>query len=108
MAFSKADQYAPDEQRVGDYLRALGHPARQRILKQLNKHGILTVEELRREHPLSEATMSWHLKCLRIIDFTEANEQIPYTYYNMNRSEVEEARRMINEFFDMLLGDSKE
>ena len=103
MAFSKADQYAPDEQMVSSYFKTIGHPARQRILRQLKESGIMTVEELRKGHPLCEATMSWHLKCLRILHLIEANEEFPYTYYHMDRKEVERARKMINEFFDFLL-----
>ena len=103
MAFSKADHYAPDEQMVGKYCRSVMHPARQRILKQLCKEGILNVKEIRKGHPIIQPTISNHLKILSDPPFVESNEQFPFTYYNMNRAEVLRARQMIIDFFDCLL-----
>ncbi len=103
MAFSKADQYAPDEQMVGKYCRSIMHPARQRILKQLKREGILTVDEIGKGHPIMPSTVSNHLGVLSEPPLILANEEYPYTYYNINLEEVERARKAINDFFDTLL-----
>ncbi len=104
MAFSKADQYAQDEQMVSKYCRSIMHPARQRILKQLKKEGVLTVEEIGKGHPIMPSTVSNHIGMLSAPPLISGNEQYPYTYYNVNVEEVERARKAINNFFDSLLG----
>ncbi len=103
MAFSKADQYAQDEQMVSFYFKSLAHPARLRILKKLRREGILTVEEIRKGHPIAEATVSNHLLIVRVVNFATATEAFPHTYYDLRLEEIKKAKKMINDFFDYLL-----
>ncbi len=105
MAFSKADHYAQDEQMVSNYFKSLGHPARLRILKKLKQDGILTVEEIRHGHPIAESTVSNHLFKVRVVGFGKATEEYPYTYYDIDLEEIKKAKKMINNFFDYLLGE---
>ena len=104
MAFSKADHYEAEEQKMGHYSAAFMHPARQRILKQLKKEGMLTVLELNKQHPLSQPTLSEHLAGLRKAGLIKCDAAFPYSYYQIIMEEVARARKTMNAFFDELEG----
>jgi DNA-binding transcriptional ArsR family regulator len=58
------DEYGMDEL-LADRLKALGHPARLEILRVLAAHGTCVCGEVVRVMPLSQATVSQHLKVLK-------------------------------------------
>jgi len=100
MAFSKANRYNTNEQIVNHYTRAISYPARQEILKKLFKDGPCTVNELRKNHPISRATFSDHLKNLRASQLISCKEVFPSTYYTMDMEKFNLARKYITDFFD--------
>lgn len=65
MGASKDAVFAPEQQQIAKIAKAMGHPARvailQMLLQQENCHCGGIVEEL----PLSQATVSQHLKELK-------------------------------------------
>lgn len=91
MAFTKAHLYNDVDLRASLLARAISHPARIGILQQLSKEGVRTVEELIERHPLSQSTISQHLKILRKASLVCYKEVYPYTYYTLNK---ENARKL--------------
>ena len=100
MAFSKANCYESSAQRFNELFRAISHPARQRILRQLNKDGSCTVKELCRGQPISKASLSYHLEILRTAHLVKWEEKYPYTYYELDWEVIEEAKALLIDFFD--------
>jgi len=70
MAFSKADLYSNQEKRRARISNALAHPARVRILNQL-KYGEMPFQRLVELHPISKASLSTHLRTLRLAGLIE-------------------------------------
>ena len=64
MAYSKKDQFGEDEIKIAGFAKALSHPARVAIIKQLigNK---CSCGDVVKELPLSQSTVSQHLKELK-------------------------------------------
>ena len=98
-AFSKAILYPDEDQEFCLYMRALGHPARKSIVRQLSMEGPCTVEQINRNHPISQPALSRHLKPLREAQLIEYNEEYPYTYYYINCENLKRARALVEQFF---------
>ena len=87
MATSKSWMYISStdfDHQIADLARALGHPARIRILRYLIDHGPSSPKSLRKTGPLSRATMSHHLKVLRERYWVTFEENGPYAMYGLN------------------------
>ena len=83
MAFSKAHLYSNQERRSARIANALGHPARMKIMSQL-QIGEKSFQYLLSEHPLNKATLSQHLKTLRLAGLVDCIEFGPHTSYCLN------------------------
>ena len=102
MAVSKADRYELECQILNHFFRAISHPARQKIIKKLRKKEPCQVTELIKNHPISRATFSGHLKLLIKANMISGKEEFPFTYYSLNRKRLLEAKKIIIAFFDSL------
>jgi DNA-binding transcriptional ArsR family regulator len=102
MAHSKANRYELECQILNHFFRAISHPARQKIIKKLRKDEPCRVTELSKNHPISRATFSDHLKILTEAHMILGKEEFPYTYYSLNKARLLEAKKIINDFFDSL------
>jgi ArsR family transcriptional regulator, arsenate/arsenite/antimonite-responsive transcriptional repressor len=65
MAQNRKDAFAPAEIAAADFAKALAHPARIAILKQLAERSTCVCGELVEALPLAQATVSQHLKELK-------------------------------------------
>ena len=65
MAFAKTEVFAPDEIRLAELAKALGHPARIAILKILLEKNACICGTIVEALPLSQSTVSQHLKELK-------------------------------------------
>ncbi len=65
MAQNRKDAFAPAEIAVANFAKALSHPARIAILKQLAQRSTCVCGELVEALPLAQATVSQHLKELK-------------------------------------------
>ena len=102
MAFTRAHLYSVGERQLSNYAHALGHPARIRILRQLFTHGKCQVEQLRVLHPLSFATLSQHLKILRMAGLIICQERFPYTIYSFNKGNIKKLKKEFGDLFNLL------
>ena len=62
MAFHKKTAFANDEQELAELAKALAHPARIAILKELAKRQTCICGEIVEVLPLAQSTVSQHLK----------------------------------------------
>lgn len=69
---NKGSQFGADEQAVAAVAKALGHPARIAIVRLLATRMSCTTGELVAELPLSQSTVSQHLKELKAAGLVES------------------------------------
>ena len=100
MAFSKSNRYPKDEQILSSFAKAFGHPARVSIIRKLSHDGPCSVEELLKNHPISQPALSTHLEILRKNQLVEFNEKFPRTYYNLVEKNLILAKRYLTTFFE--------
>lgn len=101
MAFSRAYLYARHDQKTSHFAKAICHPARLNILRKLYLDGPCTVEALKKQQPLSQPSISQHLKILRELDLVTFKEVCPYTYYRLNMKRFLEAENCIKDYFNL-------
>lgn len=92
----------PDEtDLLAKYFRALGHPARLRILDTLATDGELTVSEVVGKVGLPQPKISDHLACLRWCGFVETRREHRIVNYRLADRRVAEivvlARELLHE-----------
>ena len=85
MAFTKAHLYAENDQITSHLAKAIFHPARIQIIRKLHKHGTCTVEDLSELHPITQPSISQHLRILRKVHLVTCIEKFPYTYYSLDK-----------------------
>jgi DNA-binding transcriptional ArsR family regulator len=65
MGATKSDEFSVKDNRVARYAKALAHPARIAILQYLAKQQSCVCGDIVEELPLSQSTVSQHLKELK-------------------------------------------
>jgi DNA-binding transcriptional ArsR family regulator len=65
MGVTKAEEFSVKDNRIANYAKALGHPARVAILRILLKQESCYCGDIVEELPLSQSTVSQHLKELK-------------------------------------------
>ena len=65
MGLSKNDEFTVRDNRIAAYAKALAHPARVAILQVLLKKQVCICGDIVDELPLSQSTVSQHLKELK-------------------------------------------
>ena len=86
-----------DEQELADLCRALGHPARVRILKILIEHRNCICGDIVEEIPLAQSTVSQHLKQLKEAGLIQGEIDGPRICYCVNPSILKRLKVLIAE-----------
>lgn len=76
--------------RVAEIAKALGHPARLRIVDQFREHRCHMVQEIADHCELAQSTVSEHLRILREADVLFARKDGPRTWYCLRRTVLSE------------------
>ena len=87
---------AADEELAG-LAKALGHPARVAILRQLADEGTCVCGQIVDALPLAQATVSQHLKVLRDSGFVQGEIDGPRVCYCLNPKTLKRVHRLVNE-----------
>ena len=107
MGATKSLEFSVKENRLAKYAKALGHPARVAILKLLiSKHACICgdiVDEL----PLSQSTVSQHLKELKDAGLIQGEIEGAKVCYCIDAKEWKTARERINQLFDAYKGSNE-
>jgi ArsR family transcriptional regulator len=84
MANHKKGEFTPMDQRISEVARAMSHPARIAILRILAEHPECTCGEIVELLPLSQPTVSHHLKDLLTTDLITVVNDGKKSLYQVN------------------------
>ncbi len=73
MGASKTEHYTQVQNRMANCAKALGHPARMKIVEHLLKVGECICNDIVDELPLSQPTISQHLRELKNVGLIKGN-----------------------------------
>jgi DNA-binding transcriptional ArsR family regulator len=99
MGATKAEEFSVKDNRIAAYAKALSHPARVAILKLLLKKKACICGDIVDELPLSQSTVSQHLKELKQAGLIKGDIEGVKICYCVDEAEWDRARKMLNEFF---------
>jgi len=99
MAESKTELFSSDEQTVAQIAKALAHPARIKILKILGETNTCMVGDMVDLLPLSQSTVSQHLKELKQAGLIIGEIEGPKRCYCLNEDMIKRAKDFINKLF---------
>ena len=96
MALRKDTEFPEADQRLADVAKALSHPARIAILRLLAKRGTCICGEIVEDLPLSQSTVSQHLKALKEAGLIQGEIEGPRTCYCLDAEAFETAAQSLN------------
>ncbi len=89
---SKKDLFDETDIRLADYAKALSHPARIKILEYLIQLNICSCGDIVEQLPLSQATVSQHLKELKRVGMIAGEIEGPKVCYCVDHAVIQEVR----------------
>ncbi len=99
MGTAKSEEFSVINNRLSNYYKALSHPARVAILKLLIKKQTCVCGDIVDELPLSQSTVSQHLKELKEAGFIKGDIDGAKVCYCIDEKEWNRAKKYINDFF---------
>ncbi|MCC7302728.1 MAG: winged helix-turn-helix transcriptional regulator [Bacteroidia bacterium] len=100
MGTSKADEFTVRDNRIARYAKALAHPARVAILQLLIKKQHCVCGDIVDELPLSQSTVSQHLKELKEAGLIKGDIEGVKVCYCIDGTEWEAAGKHLQGFFE--------
>ena len=104
MGATKAYEFTAKENRLAKYAKALGHPARIAILQFLAKKQTCVCGDIVEELPLSQSTVSQHLKELKEAGLIKGEIDGVKVCYCIDEREWKAAQAGLNQLFDSYKG----
>lgn len=102
MAQAKTDIFNTTDQELADIAKAMAHPARVQILRVLNDQDQCIVGDLVDILPLSQSTVSQHLKELKRVGLIKGEIEGPRTCYCVNEEVMERAKSAFTNLFSSM------
>ena len=99
MGVSKSELFTREQNRLAELAKAIAHPARIAILQYLAKTNTCVCGDIVEELPLSQSTVSQHLKELKKVGLIQGDIDGTKICYCINPKTMEEARQMLGQFF---------
>ena len=99
MAYSKIGSFSTGEQEIARLAKSLSHPARVAIIKVLAKYQQSLCGEIVAELPLSQSTVSQHLKELRTAGLIKGKQDGPAVVYSVDALALIKAEKKLAKFF---------
>ncbi len=99
MAMSKKSLFEPSEVDLSIVCKALGHPARIRIIKILLAKNDQTCQQIVDKLPLSQSTVSQHLSELRSANLVNGKNYKTSVIYSVDKVYLARAQKMFSELF---------
>lgn len=95
--------YTGNQEKMARFAKALSHPARVFILEYLAKNldRCCYSGDMAEELPIARSTLSEHLKELKKAGLIQGEINPPYIKYCINRQNWEEAKKTMQEFFNV-------
>ena len=102
MAYSKASQFQQDEIELAQIAKSVSHPARIAILKHLAQTQSCICGDLVEVLPLSQSTVSQHLKALKDAKLIKGDIDGPKVCYCLNLETCEKALQYLGQLFQSI------
>src|ERR1051326_177110 len=99
MGTTKTEEFTPKQNKVARYMKALGHPARIAILELLIKKRACISGDIVQDLPLSQRTVSQHLKELKEAGLIKGDIDGVKVCYCIDEKEWGNAKTCIHSFF---------
>ena len=99
MGTTKSEEFAVRDNRIATYAKALAHPARVAILKLLIQRQACICGDIVGELPLSQSTVSQHLKELKEAGLIKGDITGAKVCYCIDDEEMTKAKDTLQEFF---------
>jgi len=97
---SKKELFADADIVLAEFAKALSHPARIKILEYLIRLNICSCGEIVNQLPLSQATVSQHLKELKRVGLIQGEIEGPKVCYCVNNENIEKAKNYFEALFE--------
>ncbi len=107
MAAAKTEEFTVKDNKIALYAKALAHPARVAILHLLLKKQACICGDIVDELPLSQSTVSQHLKELKETGLIKGEIEGKKVCYCINEKEWESARAYLGAFFKPVQNEGK-
>ena len=92
MGTTKTEKFTSAQNRLAQVTKALGHPARIAILEVLIRRRSCICGDIVEELPLSQSTVSQHLKELKSVGLIKGEVEGPKVCYCIDEDQWKEAR----------------
>jgi DNA-binding transcriptional ArsR family regulator len=99
MGATKSGEFSVKDNRLAKYGKALAHPARIAILKLLARKNACICGDIVEELPLSQSTVSQHLKELKEAGLIKGEIEGVKICYCIDEAEWKKARQVMDELF---------
>ena len=102
MATAKVEEFTQNEVNLAEIAKALSHPARIKILKILTDLNSCMVGNIVDLLPLSQSTVSQHLKELKRVKLIRGEIEGPKICYCINPKVMEKAKKEFTKLFSQV------
>lgn len=106
MGITKAEKFTHEQNEMAILAKALGHPARIAILEYLIKTPSCVCGDIVDELPLSQSTVSQHLKELKTAGLIKGTIEGPSVCYCINSEVWDKVKNQFGSFFDSFNSNS--
>lgn len=100
MGVSKSDEFSVRDNRVAEFAKALSHPARVAIVRLLMGKQSCVCGDIVEELPLSQSTVSQHLKELKNAGIIKGEIDGPRICYCIDPEKWGEMKKIMANFYD--------
>ncbi len=100
MGITKTEEFSIKDNKLAKYAKALAHPARIAILKLLIKQQTCICGDIVEELPLSQSTVSQHLKELKESGLIKGDIEGVKVCYCIDEKEWETAKTQLSTLFE--------
>ena len=103
MGLTKKEAFTDLQVELAELAKAIGHPARVAIIQFLVNHDACVCGDIVDELPLSQSTVSQHLKALKQIGLIKGEIDGPSVCYCINQEKWSDVQDMFGVFFKNVL-----
>ena len=99
MAFSKANEFDSKLNEIAQFAKAIAHPARIQILEYLAQKNTCMCGDIVKELPLSQSTVSQHLKALKEAGLIKGKVEAPSICYCIDNKKLKSVNKGLQKLF---------
>ena len=100
MGLTKTEGFTKTQMDLAAFSKALGHPARIAILQFLAKQKSCVCGDIVNELPLSQSTVSQHLKELKAVGLIQGNVEGPSICYCIDEKNWDKVKNALGDLFE--------